>query len=74
MSFLEDVAAEAAPTAQCKTCRHLADMPEPLRSEVIEALASDAAGSHIARALTKRGYPVSETALRAHRNEGHDVR
>ena len=73
MTFLEDVAAEATPTSVCKTCRYLAEMPEPLRTEVIEALNSDAAGSHIARALTKRGYPVSETALRSHRNDGHVV-
>ena len=73
MSFLDDVAAEAIGTSQCRTCRYLAEMDAKLRAEVVEALASNAAGAHIARALTKRGYPISETALRAHRNENHVV-
>ena len=70
MGLLEDVAAAAYPTQDCKMGRWLAEQTPKYRAEIEEALASDFASNTIWRVLTKKHGSVMSASVFVKHREG----
>lgn len=69
MTFRDDVDNETRKNGTiCKTCRILEKLPPKDRLEVAEVLGDPSCVAEaIARAMTRRGWEVSGSAIRSHR-------
>lgn len=69
MSFIDDVVAESRNTGiKCKTCVLIESLDTKTAEEVRTAMSDETfTTSALGRAMAKRGWEVSDSALRKHR-------
>ena len=74
MSFADEVAASIKPFVRCRTCQLLAEMTPKDRDEIhAYILDNEDKARRISLALKARGVPVSESSVRGHAREAHEL-